>query len=191
MKKLNNLLIVVMLLINIIAFICSFNGYNVNKGICIALSVIIFVPKVLRKKIDVSHTLEFIYLSFVFIAGTVGSVLKVYDLVWWYDSFAHFTSGVLSSILGLLLLLRLKHYDKPFFNILFIVSFTLAVAAVWEMFEFTSDSILHLDAQRVLKTGVTDTMKDIICAFLGGSLFLTIFMYLKEKTRNRFKELLK
>lgn len=185
MKKLNNFLIVVMLIINIGALIYSFNGYQVNKAICIALSIIIFLPRIIKNKISISSTIEFVYLMFVLIAGTIGSVLKVYDLVWWYDSLAHFISGTLSALLGLILLIRFKKNDKSFFNILFIISFVLAVAAFWEIFEFTSDSLLGLDAQRVLETGVTDTMKDIILAFLGGNLFLTIFMYSKNNVKQK------
>ena len=58
------------------------------------------------------------------------------------------------------------------------------VASLWEIFEFTTDNLLGGDAQRVVATGVTDTMKDIICALLGSILFSFCYLYecLKNKT---------
>ena len=120
----------------------------------------------------------FIFLIFIILAGEFGSVLKLYEIVYWYDSFTHFLSGTLTAYLGFLILKKEKLLTKKnSFNILFIISFVLAIAAFWEIFEFTADNIFGNDAQRVLETGVTDTMKDIICALFGGILFIVAYLY--------------
>lgn len=49
------------------------------------------------------------------------------------------------------------------------------------IFEFISDYLLNGDAQRVIETGVTDTMKDMICALLGNILFILIYVYNRNK----------
>ena len=54
---------------------------------------------------------------------------------------------------------------------------TMGCAAIWEMFEFTADTLLGCDAQRVQESfllgvsPVKDTMTDIIVAVLGVVVF--------------------
>lgn len=179
MKIINNLLILLIWILNIfsIVFNISFN-YEVNILICISLSIIVVLPRLLKKYIKLSEISEFIFLIFIILAGELGSVLKLYEIVYWYDSFTHFLSGILTAYLGFLILKKEKLLNKKnSFNILFIISFVLAIAAFWEIFEFTADNIFCNDAQRVLETGVTDTMKDIICALFGGILFIVAYLY--------------
>ena len=182
MKLINNLLILLIWVINIGAIILNLTiGYDVNILVCIALSIIIIIPRIFKKRLGVTDTIEFIYLIFILLAGVLGSVIKLYATVYWYDSFTHFLSGVLTAYLALIILARTKKYDKKnFFNVFFIILFALAVAAFWEIFEFTSDSLLGYDAQKVIETGVTDTMKDIICALLGSILFIITYLYKKD-----------
>ena len=58
---------------------------------------------------------------------------------------------------------------------MFIISITLAVASMWEIFEFTIDRIRDAsDMQRAkFETtgvgGLMDTMVDLICNFVGCS----------------------
>lgn len=54
---------------------------------------------------------------------------------------------------------------------------TLSVAVLWECTEFTIDKLLGTDTQKVLTTGVNDTMKDMICALLGAILYIVYYVY--------------
>ena len=186
MKIMNNLLILLMWIINIISIILNITiNYEVNILISIALSIVIILPRLLKNKFQITDTMEFIFLIFVLLAGEFGSILKFYDIIYWYDSFTHFLSGALTGYMGLIILSKTKILDKnKFFSILFIISLILAVAAAWEIFEFTSDSLLGYDAQRVLETGVSDTMKDIICALLGGITFIALYLFKKNAKNN-------
>ncbi len=182
MKIINNILIIIMWIINIISIILNLTiNYEVNILICFALSVVIIIPRIFKKTFKISDSLEFVVLSFILLAGELGSVLKLYQNVYWYDSFTHFLSGILTAYIALLILYKTKKNDKNSFNILFIICAVLGVAALWEIFEFTSDSLLGYDAQRVLETGVVDTMKDIICALLGGLLFICMYLFKTSK----------
>ena len=68
------------------------------------------------------------------------------------------------------------------FNILFIISFSLGIAALWEIFEYLASYYFNMDPQKVILTGVTDTMGDIIVAFLGS--ILVSICYYFEHTSN-------
>lgn len=152
-------------------------------GILIKLTIIpiIFLPTILEKlfSIKVSTSLTFLYTLFIFLAHFIGSVVDLYHKIYWYDSFAHFLSGLLVAFIATYLLVILKKYDRKSisFNILFILGMSFMVAGLWEMFEFISDKLFSKDAQNVLTTGVDDTMKDMIVAFFGTLLYVILYIY--------------
>lgn len=165
--------------------------YAVDKELSytlISLSVILiaFVPNILRKfKLRIFDQMELLYLIFILLAQVLGSMMKFYDLVPGYDKVVHFMSGIISALGGIYLLVVLKKYDKKalVFNAIFIIFTSLAVASIWEIFEFTCDNLLGNDAQRVLTSGVNDTMLDIIMAFLASSLVTLCYLY--EEINNK------
>lgn len=186
-KKINILLIIISLFINTICLILTLLGkYNSNILICFSFYVLVFIPFILRKmKLNITEIIELMYLLFLILASLFGSILHFYGLIYWFDSFTHYISGILTALLGFMILIGFDKYNEKdyLFNIIYIILFSLAVAALWEIFEFTADNLLNGDAQRVLETGVTDTMKDIICAFMGS--VLISFCYLYEYKENK------
>ena len=68
----------------------------------------------------------------------------------------------------------MREKRKLFFTILiFVVIFATAVAGVWEIWEFTTDSLFGLVAQN---DNLHDTMWDIICGTIVG--IITMFVLL-------------
>lgn len=180
MKLMNNILCFVASIYSIyLVFAYESNIYS----ILIKLSIIpvIFLPTIVEKifKIKINTYLVFIYTVFIFIAHFLGSIVNFYHQIYWYDSFAHFISGIVVGFVATYLLVILKKYDKKtiLFNILFILGISFMVAGLWEMFEFISDKIFNKDAQNVLTTGVNDTMKDMIVAILGTILYSLLYLY--------------
>ena len=188
MKKTNDILIILMIIVNTICMLLSICGkYNSNILVCLSLYLIIFLPRIVRKfSSKVNDLIELIFLLFILFAQLLGSILHFYGIIYWYDSFMHYISGILTSFLAVIILILFNKYDDndKVFNVIFILSITLMVASLCEIFEFTTDNLLDGDAQRVVATGVTDTMKDIICALLGSILFSFCYLYecLKNKT---------
>ena len=187
-----------------ISIFCSF-CYSVNTiingdiyGTLIRLSIvpIIILPYLLKKifKFNISTYSETIYIVFIFLSHFLGSIVNLYKSIYWYDSFTHFLSGIVVFFYGLEFLIITNKYDKKdmWFNVLFLMALSFMVAGLWEIFEFTCDDIFGKDAQKVIETGVTDTMKDIIMAVLGSSL-CALFYYreYKEKNKNLFKNFIK
>ena len=187
LKLLNKMLIALSSIINTVCIVLILLGnLESNILVCISFYVLLIIPSIIRKfKLKFSDTLELIYLLFIILACFLGSILRFYGLIYWFDSFVHYISGMLTAILAFVLLIYMKKYKEKDlnFHIVFMILVTLSVAACWEIFEFTADSLLDGDAQKVLETGVTDTMKDIICALLGS--ILVCIMYSYEYVNNK------
>lgn len=179
MKKLNNILIY---LISLISFFFAIkdinNGVYTKLMLCLSILIVLLIPKIVRKvfKVNISYTLEFVYVIFIFFAQFLGSIINLYDKVWWYDLFVHFLSVVLSSLLSFFVLYRFKIHNKKnkIFNFIFMIIFFVAVAALWEFVEFTAFIIFKTDMQNHLTTGVFDTMQDMLIGTLGA---LIVIMY--------------
>lgn len=191
MKKINNIIIILSLVIELIYFIM--NPIITVDNILLLLSYIpvIFIPKIFnyifkKSKIKITDDIEFAYLIFLILAFLFGSIMGGYSKIYWYDSFTHLLSGVFTAFMAIVLLKWLNRYNKKdiVFNIIYIILVTLSVAVLWECTEFTIDKILGTDTQKVLTTGVNDTMKDMICALVGSILYSIYYLYSLSKKSN-------
>jgi len=164
------------------------NGNIYKILICLSIILVMLVPTILKKifRLNLTPTVEFVYLIFVFFAHFLGSIVNFYHTINNYDKIIHLASGTVTAFFSLYLLINLKKYDHKsiLFNVLFIISFTLMIASFWEFFEYFNDNLFGKDAQNVLTTGVDDTMKDMIAAFLGSILFNVMYIY-EAKTGNK------
>lgn len=181
MKKINILLIIITLI---------FAGFTIfselDKGLVIFLkdaSIILTItlPYILNKvfKLNIRDGFIFIWIVFIFFAHYLGVIAEFYNKWYYFDKVVHTFSGILSSSVAIIILEKTKSKNL-FLNILFILSFAWLCAGLWETFEFTCNALFGGDAQKVVETGVTDTMLDMIVAFIG-SIFVSIYYYLKKK----------
>lgn len=192
MKKINNIIIILSLVIELIYFIM--NPIITVDNILLLLSFIpvILIPRIFNyifknSKIKIEDDVEFVYLIFLILAFLFGSIMGGYSKIYWYDSFTHLLFGVFTAFMAPIVLKWLNRYDKKdiVFNIIYIIIVTLSVAVLWECVEFTIDKVLGMDTQKVLTTGVNDTMKDMICALVGSILYSIYYLYnLQDKCQN-------
>lgn len=118
---------------------------------------------------------------FCFFASFLGTIMRFYPNVWWYDLAMHTLFGYIGGIIGLFIACKMTDIKKlsPAFLIVFCFAVSLTFAALWEVFEFSSDRLLGNDAQGIhIPDGnggyfidVTDTMEDIICNLIGAVVF--------------------
>lgn len=191
MKKINNIIIILSLIVELIYFIM--NPIITVDNILLLLSYIpvIFIPRIFnfifkKSKIKITDDIEFAYLIFLILAFLFGSIMGGYSKIYWYDSFTHLLSGVFTAFMAPIVLKWLNRYDKKdiIFNVIYIILVTLSVAVLWECTEFTIDKTLGTDTQKVLTTGVNDTMKDMICALAGSILYSIYYLYSLSKKSN-------
>lgn len=107
MKKLNNILIFLCSLAAACFFVRDLNVGSYDRLLGdITIPLVLLLPRIFSKlfKIKITSAMELVYVIFIILAQFIGSVVNLYNKVWWYDLFAHFLSGVLTSILALVVL---------------------------------------------------------------------------------------
>lgn len=178
MKKINRVLIILSCILSVAYTLASRDSDLYRNLIRLSLILVVFVPNILRKfKINISEASETIYLIFVLTAHFLGSIVNLYDKIYWYDTFCHFISGTVISFFILEFIIKSKFKLNKMGEVLFIISLSSLIATSWEIFEYVSDNLFDKDAQKVLTTGVDDTMQDMIVALLGSILFNICYMY--------------
>lgn len=163
----------------------------------LAVAFIIFVtflPALLGQRFHVHIPSEFQALAvlLVFAALFLGEVHAYYVRFWWWDAVLHTLSGFLLGVLGFLLVYVLNEQEKldlhmnTGFVALFAFMFAIGMGTLWEIFEFTMDSLFGMNMQ---KSGLRDTMWDLIVD-AAGALVISILGYgwLKNKDTNSFLE---
>ena len=167
------------------------SGFDKYFALFVVL-LMIWVPYILNLiNIKFDFTTLIAYLVFIFLATMVGTVWNVYKILLWYDTLIHLFSGVLIGFIGYSLFTENSKAKLEYFWLfVFIVAFTMLCGGIWEIYEFTGDSLLGTNMQVyegfVGQDALVDTMIDLICDF-GGSLIAAICCMFIEKDK-RAKE---
>ena len=123
----------------------------------IAGIVIIFSFEIVEKmfKIEIAQSIRIILLIFTYCAIFLGTNLDFYRLIPSWDIILHFSSGILFTFIAFIIVKNLFLNDLPYKKN-YILSLTMAVfisfsiAYLWELFEFTCDSLFHGNSQRFI-----------------------------------------
>ena len=151
----------------------------------IAIMLLTLLPALLQRNYRLTIPIEFelFFVLFIYASLFLGEIHAYYTTFWWWDSFLHTFSAVLLGAIGFTLVYILNDNPKvqlkmrPGFIALFALCFALSVGVVWEIFEFAMDSFFSLNMQ---KSGLVDTMWDLIVDFVGAS-FAAILGYVSLK----------
>ncbi|MCL2038631.1 hypothetical protein FWG86_01880 [Candidatus Saccharibacteria bacterium] len=161
---------------------------------------LLFLPSIAarRFKATLSSWMLIVYVVFIYCAIYLGEVHNFYHRVPHWDTLLHFTSGILLGILGYTLISFLNNSRdipvalSPIFAALFIFSFSMALAVIWEIYEFSVDAIFGLNTQSwaledgtvlIGRAALQDTMKDLIAATIGSTIFSIIgYFAIKRKS---------
>ncbi|MFA5020263.1 MAG: DUF2238 domain-containing protein [Candidatus Pacearchaeota archaeon] len=129
-----------------------------------------FIPLMLKRKkgIHLPWTLNFL-IVFSLYFHTSGRIFGLYPMFYpFYDKFGHFMGSVTVALLGFTAFVIMDRYTelklKKHHIVFFIVIFTLAIGAFWEIIEFTADKLFHATNQYSLD----DTMYDLVFDLFGG-----------------------
>jgi hypothetical protein len=128
----------------------------------------------ITKKLKIVLPWELIFLIVLALfLHSIGFVLNLYHLPGW-DIVTHLTSSILIALLGFTIVVILDRYTESIklnkTSIAFLILiFSLSCGVIWELGEFTYDSLVEHTQQG----GYLDTMSDLLVDLIGG-LFIAI-----------------
>lgn len=128
--------------------------------------------------------LYFLSQLFIFLSMFLGRIISIYSIFPYWDKFVHFYSGIVLFFIGLSIFSTLcnNNLNKNFsLLILFGIFFSISMAGLWEIYEFTTDLFLKLNSQN---HSLTDTMIDMICGsistIISSIIYIFYFKYKKQ-----------
>ena len=156
--------------------------------------VLTLVPFFISRKTRfyIPHGFMVATVSFIYATLFLGEVGDFYERFWWWDVVLHTGSGFAFGMIGFIILLLLYRGERvqanPFLLSVFAFCFAIAIGAVWEIIEFILDQTLGWNMQ---KTGLVDTMWDLIIDTLGAS-FAAVsgYLYMTDKWKSWFGKMI-
>jgi hypothetical protein len=191
MDRLEKVRKVIALFFNILYLVSGITAIIAENWLSLFIVVLglllMFLPSFLehRLKVDFPSELEIAILLFLIASIYFGEIKDYYFRFWWWDTVLHLLSATMIAMIGFSLIYILNDYKKvklnlsPFFMVLFVFCFTVALGALWEIFEFSIDQIFGANMQ---KSGIVDTMWDLIADTVGAFFVCLVgYLYLKGK----------
>lgn len=139
--------------------------------VCVIALLVTLFPLYLERnhRFYIPIGFEFIIVLFVCMTLFLGEVHGFYTHFWWWDIVLHTGSGLTFGFLGFLVLYSLhlngKFQVSPSLIAFLAFSVSLATGVMWEIFEFSMDSLFGFNMQ---KSGHLDTMWDLIVNTFGA-----------------------
>lgn len=168
----------------------------INAFLVVAIMAVNLSPALLGRRFGVHIPAEFQVLAvlFVFAALFLGEIHSYYTRFWWWDIALHTSSGLLTGILGFLLVYLLNESERvdvhmrAHFVAMFAFLFAVTVGTLWEIFEFTMDQLVDTNMQKPMlgdPSGLTDTMWDMMVNALGALTISSLgWWYMKHQERS-------
>jgi len=157
-------------------------------------------PYILEKKFGVylPCRLQITITLFIFAAQYLGEMRGFYELIPWWDTILHTTSGVILGVIGFMFVYLFNEKGNknmnlsPLFVVLVAFCFSMTMAVFWEFFEFSMDRLFELNMQKFRldgQDGLVDTMIDLLVAMIG-TIIASIggYIYMKKKNDVLLKE---
>jgi len=192
-------LIVLQLIMAVELVLVIYEKQWVNAFLVMGIMAITLSPAAIgrRFKVDVPAEFQVLAVIFVFSALFLGEVQSYYLRIWWWDIALHTSSGLLTGLLGFLLVYVLNESDRvdihmrPRFVAMFAFMFAVAVGTIWEIFEFSMDMLAGTDMQKSMfsdPSGLTDTMWDMIVNAFGALVISGLGWWYMHQSEHSFIE---
>ncbi|NQX68719.1 hypothetical protein HQN90_21575 [Paenibacillus alba] len=149
------------------------------------IGVLLLIRVVVKlTKTPMFAALRFCILLFITITMIMANEFGFYGIIPYLDKFEHLFSGVILCFVGLLIYKKANDSGKssasnPRVAIWLSLFFSIAMAGVWEIYEFTTDHFLGLNSQN---GSLVDTMTDIICG-TAGAIGTSIYLAFQAKNK--------
>lgn len=170
-------------------------GVTGAYGKCFQAGLIITVLLLFRglitwTKSELPPALRFSVLIFIVITMMLANLFNMYAVIPKLDKIEHLMSGFIIFFVGQFILNKMAKSNglsslPSNIIIWFSFYFSVAMAGVWEIYEFTVDHLFGLVSQN---GSLTDTMLDIICGTVGAVGAVLYLFYKARRAPNSVEE---
>lgn len=177
---------IILILVTLILDFINNSGGKMLRIALIFITIIGFYLFYNKTFLKGYKTVYYIVMGFIFASMYLASIYNFYSIPY-YDKVLHLFSGFLISIIGYILFLELfkqksRNVINKYADVVFVSLFSTAMAAVWEIWEFSTDLIFGLSAQN---GDLTDTMLDIISGTIVG--IITALLIYRNYNKKKVK----
>ncbi len=162
-----------------------------------------------RRNIRFPDILAGAIVIFIYASIYLSARFALYGRFFWWDDLLHLMFGIITGLIGFLLIYKLnERYSmniNPLFVAIFAICFAVTVGVFWEIAEFSSDALFRTSTQRWNESasdtligkpyqgsGLRDTMEDLIQDVIGGFaasvVGYTLYKNEKDKTIKVMKQ---
>ncbi len=191
--KINYIIAFIFLVLNLIliplGIITNHSCLNLYLAIIAAIIISFILPcaQTIVKK-DWPILFQIIICFHTLMGLSFSTAFNMYEYFRNWDMFLHGLFGIEALAFGYYIILHYDGLKLPIYiKVFLLLTFVLGLAAFWEIIEFTWSNISGNDVQHVFdereKNGVSDTMWDIIIAFITS--IITIVIFLIDKLFNK------
>ncbi len=179
-------------LVILISFIFALLRYDWAAAFWLLMILLFtYLPSLIESRYRVYLPLEFeiFIVTFVFLSLFLGEMHDYYHKVSWWDLWLHLESGFLLGIFGIIMIYILNEQKNVYlrmkagFVAFFAFTFSMTAAVFWEFFEFFMDQTFGWN---MMKSGLVDTMWDLIFAAFGAFVVSLLAYYWMKKRINFF-----
>ena len=158
--------------------------YVVLLLLCAVGVVCTFLPSMAerRLRLELPNYMHIAYCIFLYASIYLGEVRNFYYDVPHWDTLLHISSGLMLGALGFFVVDLLNRASvrmqlSPLFVCLFALGFAVTLGTLWEICEFTFDSIFDGNMQKYMlqdrtplagRAALSDTMKDLVVDVAGA-----------------------
>ncbi|WP_173109319.1 hypothetical protein [Paenibacillus qinlingensis] len=166
-------------------FLVKGNGAKMFQAVLIVAVLQLIRLLVKWTKTTMFTSLRFCVLLFIFVTMFLANEFGYYGVIPYLDKIEHLFSGVILCFIGLLIYSKASNHQEgaehpsSHVAVWLCLFFSIAMAGVWEIYEFATDHLFGLNSQN---GSLLDTMTDIICGTSGA---IVTACYLAVKARKR------
>lgn len=129
-------------------FISIINMEWTATFICLLNLILFFIADYVQKQLKYKNCFALLIYIFLILALVGGEVYFLYSKIWFLDLILHTLSSFIASGLFVFLFKVMKNSINKLLFVICIFSFSMMIASLWEITEFSIDRIFGFDMQK-------------------------------------------
>jgi hypothetical protein len=170
-------------------------------GFSFFILMISLIPAIVNRSYNVNLPWSLDFLLTTWMALSIAGTVRLYDTIWWWDDFLHFSGTAVLVYLAFVLVYALNFTKKIKLSIPLIGFFTfligVAFGTLWEIVEFytwklTGADVLQMGKLLNFEQGLRDTFSDLQFDVVGSALVALLGMrYVATQRHVKLREWMK